>query len=156
MDIAPDLIKEVESLWASKYSLCIDMTLNDPEGLLEDNPLTEEERKKLISAKNWLIRYGEAGTGYFYNLMRWGYVKQETWFRTLAYIPKPDTLILPKKYIRTGVIPKMLYAMEKSTIATDIIRRQEPKWEWLKEIILPVIACLSAVIIIYFLTGGHH
>jgi hypothetical protein len=149
-DIAPDMIWELEHQIVSAYSKAVDLTLNDPEKLLENCPLSDIERIQLEKAKGWLDRY-KAGPmlGRFYNLWRWGYLKGEAWYKALVYVPSPEMLVFPKKYVRVGVHPKVFYALEKSTMATDIIRRQEPPWEWLKELIIPVLVFAVICFIIY-------
>jgi hypothetical protein len=153
-DIAPEMIYELEKQIVGAYRKAIDLTLTDPEHLLEACPLTEKEVSEMKNAKAWLDSYQGRLCGRFYNLWRWGYLKGEAWYKNLVYVPSPEMLVFPKKYVRVGVNPKFFFALEKSTMATDIIRRQEPAWEWLKELILPAVVLLSIVLIVYFLTKG--
>jgi len=146
IDVAPDLVRQVEKQIAANYIQAIDLTLKDPDNLLRDFPLNDKQREEMEKAKVWLKSVPGRATGILYNLFRWGYLKSEHWYNNLVYIPPPEALVFPKQYVRVGVNPKFFFALEKSTMATDIIRRQEPKWAWLEALIIPIL--IFAVIII--------
>lgn len=158
-DIAPELVEDLEKQIVGAYRECIDQTLNltknDPEKLLQERPLTQKEIESLTKAKNWLQRYELNVTGSFYNLWRWGLLKKQQWFISMRYVPTPESLVFPKKITRVGLRPGYLFEREHATIVQDAIRRKEPEWAWIKEIIPWLCLLLLGVLIFLAITSKH-
>ena len=137
IDVIPDQVKLIEPLIATAVITGIDNLLED-----ETNGsiiISKPFREQLERIKNWMNRY--QGTKLIYQLWRWGYFKGETWYKCLhnADREKIEAVVFPQKLSRVGMKPQYLYEREKSTMVPDILRRTEPKWAWLADV-LPWIA----------------
>lgn len=84
---------------------------------------------------------------------QWGYIQKEGWYLRLQDPPIIEQVAFPKKIEQLGVHPGVFHNILSSTFIADIVRRKEPEWAWLKEIILPFLIIVGFLFFVYLIVS---
>ena len=84
---------------------------------------------------------------------QWGYIQKEGWYLKLQDPPLIEEIAFPKKIEQLGVHPQVLHNIFSSTFVADIVRRKEPEWAWLKEVIVPFLIIGGFIALVWLIVS---